>query len=186
MLVRLSVALVLSAVCMVGETKAQEPSFPQPAAEHEWLKRFEGTWECESKAAMGPGQPEIPVKGVARCRMLGGFWAVNEWDSNLPGATMHSIQTIGYDTTKKKYVGTWVDNMMNHMWHYEGTVADGRKLMLEAKGPNFMAPEKEALFRDSYEFVGDNEMKITSEMKGDDGKWMTFMTGTAKRRAATK
>lgn len=185
MFVRLSFFFAL-AVCLTSESSAQEPSFPQPVAEHEWLKRFEGSWTCESKGKMGPDQPEIQLKGVARCRMLGGFWVVNEWDNDVPGATMHSIQTIGYDVKKKKYVGTWIDNMTNHMWQYEGTVADGRKLMLEAKGPNFMEPDKETLFRDSYEFVSEDEMKVTSEMKGTDGKWITFMTGTVKRATERK
>lgn len=29
-------------------------------------------------------------------------------------------------------------------------------------------------------------MKVTSEMKGTDGKWITFMTGTVKRATEQK
>ena len=60
MFVRLSFFFAL-AVCLTSESSAQEPSFPQPVAEHEWLKRFEGSWTCESKGKMGPDQPEIQL-----------------------------------------------------------------------------------------------------------------------------
>ncbi len=185
MITRLLTLLVL-ATCVLESASGQTPEFPKPVAEHEWLKRFEGTWTSESKGTAGPGQPEMQCNGTMNCRLLGGFWVVNEWNTKVPGATMQGIQTIGFDTSKKKYVGTWVDNMMNHMWHYEGTVVDGKKLILEAKGPNFMSEGKETMFRDSYEFVRDDEIKVTSEMQGEDGKWITFMAGTAKRQIDKK
>lgn len=180
MIVRLLTLLFL-ATSVFQSASGQTPDLPKPVAEHEWLKRFEGTWTSESKGTAGPGQPEMQCKGTMKCRMLGGFWVVNEWNTDMADISMRGIQTIGFSTAKKKYVGTWVDNMMNHMWQYEGTVVDGKKLILEAKGPNFMSEGKEALFRDSYEFISEDEMKVTSEMQSEDGKWITFMSGTAKR-----
>lgn len=179
--------LTIIALTFVFETSvAQEPWEVPPQEEHRWLQKFDGAWTCESKGKMGEGQPEIHCKGTMTCRILGGFWVVNEWNNEMDGASVIGIQTIGYDPGKKKYVGTWVDNMMGHMWKYDGTVVDGNKLILEAKGPNFAAPEKEALFRDSYEFVSKDEIRVTSEMQAEDGKWVTFMTGTAKRKPAGK
>lgn len=173
--------LILSEV-----TVAQEALQSTPLEEHKWLQKFDGTWTSESKGTMGPDQPEIQCSGTMTCRVLGNFWIMNEWTNEMQGASLIGIQTIGYDPNKKKYVGTWVDNMMNHMWQYEGVVVDRKKLILEAKGPNFTAPGKEAMFRDSYEFLSDNEIRVTSEMQGEDGKWITFMTGTAKRQANQK
>ena len=88
---------------------------------------------------------------------------------------------------KKKYVGTWVDSMMNHMWRYEGHVDDtGKKLILVAEGPNFMAEGKLTRFRDSYEFKTPDTIIATSEMMSDDGKWFTFMTGKITRKPVAK
>ena len=38
-----------------------------------------------------------------------------------------------------------------------------------------------AKFEDQYEFKSANEIAISSRMLGDDAKWVTFMTGVAKR-----
>lgn len=68
------------------------------------------------------------------------------------------------------------------MWQYEGTVdKTGKVLTLAADGPNFMADGKMTKFEDIYEFKSNSEMVMSSRMLGIDGKWVTFMSGTAKR-----
>jgi len=124
--------------------------------------------------------------GTMKTRMLGGFWIVNEMQSDIMGTPMTGIQTIGHDPARKKYVGTWVDSMTNHMWQYEGTVdQQGKVLTLEAEGPNFMAAGKLTKFRDVYEFKSADQIVVTSSMLGEDGDWVVFMTGKMTRRGAT-
>ena len=95
---------------------------------------------------------------------------------------MHAIQTIGYDTEKKHYIGTWVDSMTNHLWTYEGSVdKTGKILTLQADGPSFTKPGEKSPYRDIYEFVNKDEVKFTSQIQGEDGKWITFTTGVTKR-----
>lgn len=163
---------------------AQElPKFPPAQKEHAWLQQFVGEWEAESEAAMGPGQPPMKCKGTTSSRMLGDFWVVSESKSDMLGKSITAIQTIGFDPQSKKYVGTWVDSMMNHLWKYEGTVdSTGKILTLEAEGPNFMQADKLAKFRDAYEFKSKDHIVATSSMLGDDGKWVTFMTGNIRRK----
>jgi hypothetical protein len=163
---------------------AQEPAqFPGPEKEHQWLHQFVGSWVTESKGTMGPDQPPIETTGTLTSKMLGEFWVVNQMVGDFMGTQMNGIQTIGYDATKKKYIGTWVDSMAGHMWVYEGTVDEtGKILTLEADGPNFMDAGKTTKFQDIYEFKSADEMVMTSKMLGTDGKWVTFMTGTAKRK----
>ena len=155
----------------------------QTHPEHEWLKKFEGEWTTEGTASMGPGQEDIHCTGTMKSRMLGKHWIVSELAGEMQGTPMNAIQTVGYDPEKKKYVGTWVDSMVNHLWKYEGTVDEGgTKLTLEAEGSNFAAPGKLTKFRDAYEFRSPDHIVATSSMLGEDGEWVTFMTGNYKRK----
>lgn len=178
-------SLLAFCVVVVSAVQAQEPpQLPGPTKEHKWLQQFVGQWSTHSKADMGPGQPAMECEGSIVSRMIGGFWVVNEMKAEMAGSSMVGIQTVGYDAAKKKYVGTWVDSMVNYMWRYEGTVdKTGKILTLEAEGPNFMADGKLTKFQDVYEFKSADEIAIFSKMLGEDGKWITFMTGTAKRKS---
>lgn len=162
---------------------AQAPQFPGAAKEHHWLQQFVGEWETQSEGKMGPDQPTMKCQGTMRNRMLGDIWVVNEMTGDMMGTPMVGIQTIGYDSAKKKYVGTWVDSMMNHMWQYEGSVDEtGKILTLEAEGPNFMAEGKMTKFRDAYDFKAADHIIATSSMLDANGKWITFMTGDSRRK----
>jgi hypothetical protein len=179
--------VICSAVLLIAMSSAlvaqEVPAFPQPVKEHEWLQQFVGEWETEAEASMGPGQPPIKCKGEASSRMLGGFWLINETQGDMMGMTVNAVQTIGYDAEKKKYVGTWVDSMVNYMWNYEGEVdPSGKKLILEADGPNFMTGGKLTKFRDAYEFKSKDHIEATSSMLGEDGKWVQFMVGQMRRK----
>ncbi len=169
--------------CVSVLVAQQPPGMPAPVKEHEWLKQFIGEWEITSEAHMGPDQPAMKCQGTISSRSLGGFWIVSEMKANMMGTDITALQTIGYHPQKKKYIGSWVDSMTDHMWTYEGTVdSTGKILTLEAEGPNFMVEGKTAKFRDIYEFKSKDEIILTSSMQGEDGKWTTFMTGTAKRK----
>ncbi len=172
-------------ICLAGSAVvAQEmPQMEEASVQHEWLDQFVGEWTTEMKGSMGEDQPAMECEGVMKSRKLGEFWVINELTGDIAGTTMNGIQTIGYDSAKEKYVGTWVDSMANYMWRYEGTVdKSGKKLSLEAEGPNFMAgDETMTQFRDSYEFKTPDHIIATSEMMTGDGKWVTFMQGEMKR-----
>jgi hypothetical protein len=176
-----STALVLA---LMSATFAQPaPETTQPTKEHQLLQQFVGEWETSSEGVTAPGQPTITCTGTAKSRMIGGFWVVSELETDMMGTKIVALQTIGYDATKKKYIGTWVDSMFNHMWHYVGAVdASGKKLVLEAEGPNFMAGDKTTKYRDSYEFKSKDHIESTSSMLGEDGKWIDFMKGQFRRK----
>ncbi len=176
-------ALVLSLLCCHEAAFGQEaPPMPKPSQEHDWLHKFIGEWTTESKATMGPDQPPMQCSGTLTSRKIGGFWVLNEMKGEWSSGPMTGIQTIGYDQGKKKYVGTWVDSATAFMWQYEGNVdPSGKVLTLDADGPNFTGDGKLTNFQDIYEFKSADEILMTSRMLGADGKWVTFMSGTAKR-----
>ncbi len=176
----LTMGLILVAANSYGQAL---PSMPEPTKQHVWLQNFVGEWATESECTMGPEQPPIQSSGTLSSRMLGGFWVLNEMKGDMAGTTMTGVQTIGYDESKSKYVGTWVDSMTAYMWQYEGSVDEtGKILTLEADGPNFMADGETTKFQDIYEFRSDDQIDITSRMLDADGEWVTFMSGTATRQ----
>lgn len=181
-------ALPVTGVCIVvfvaALLRAEEvPSFPAPQKEHEWLKQFEGAWETDMEANIAPGEPPVKCHGTISARMLGGFWVVSDVNNEIGGIPFVAVQTIGYDPAKKKYIGTWVDSMISHLWNYEGTLdKTGKILTLEAEGPNFMKAGQLAKFRDVYEFKSKDHLVTASLMQAEDGKWITFATGNAKRK----
>jgi hypothetical protein len=180
---RFACAPVLTLLVASIVAAQQTPQAPGPQKEHEWLQQFVGEWESESEASAAPGQPAMKCTGTMSARMLGGFWVISDFKSNMLGTTVSAVQTVGYDPQSKKYVGSWVDSMINHLWRYEGTVDDtGKVLTLEAEGPNFVTPGKTARFRDVYEFKSKDHIVTTSQMQGEDGKWVTFMTGNVRRK----
>lgn len=179
------------AVCLIatgfaglaGLAVAQEtPGFPKPLDEHKWLKKFVGQWDVVNKGIMAEGQPPVESKGTIKSKMMGDFFVVNQMDADFGGLLIKGVQTIGYDTTAKKYVGTWIDTTSHFMWKYQGAVdKTGKKLILEADGPDMTNPGKMLKYRDAYEFKSDDEIIVTSSMQNSDGKWVTFLNGTAKR-----
>ena len=161
----------------------QTPQFPSPQEEHKWLVQFVGQWDMVSEGPAELVEPGQTNEATMTARMIGPFWVVSEMEGDTPVGKFRAIQTIGYDAARQKYVGTWVDSMTNYLWHYEGTIdASGMKLTLEAKGPDIFTGEGVAKYRDSYEFISSDEFRTESSMLGEDGEWVTFMSGTATRK----
>jgi hypothetical protein len=153
---------------------------PAPTKEHEWMQRFVGEWECEVQMCMEPGKEPMITKGRNRDRMFGGFWMISEGGNEEMGYQF--IHTLGYDPKKKKYIGTWADTMTSYLWKYEGTVnAAGNILTLETEGPSPMSPDKNTKFREITEFKSNDHRVFTSSALGEDGKWNTIITVTARR-----
>lgn len=163
---------------------SQLPQMDQETKEKmEWLNRMLGTWEISCEVIAAPGQPPIACTGSMKSRKLGEHWVISDVNNEMGGTEFNAIQTLGYDSTKKKYFGTWVDSMMGHMWRYEGTVdGSGKKLALIAEGPNMLKPGDTAMYQDAYEFMDAETIKFTSSMKDENGKWVTFVTGTYTKK----
>lgn len=177
--------LVFTLFVLTSTVVAQETGdFPKPAAEHEFLKKFVGEWTTQSSCKVAPGADPIEGTGKINSRMLGEFWVVNDMESSVGGTTFTAIHTVGYDKKSGKYVATWIDSMSDFMWKYDGTVK-GNTLVFEAEGPNYMVPGAMMKYRDTYEFLADDEMRLKSEAF-DDGKWSTFMSGTANRKSSVE
>lgn len=176
--------LLLVACCaLAAPLLAQEaPPAAEPTPEHQWLEKFSGEWEVTNKAFDPDGNEIMTCEGSYSARMLGSFWLIGDAIGEWAGTKVHAVQTIGYDSEHKQYVGTWIDSVSDHMWEYTGSLNESKtKLTLEAEGPNFMGDGKMTKFRDAYEFKSPDHIVATSSMLGNDGKWVEFMRGDMVR-----
>lgn len=161
----------------------QMPDMPPPAPEHAWLQRFVGEWVTVAEITCEPGKPPMKCTGTETSRMLGGFWLVAQGAGDSPEMPFANVLTLGFDPKKGKYIGTWVDSMMSHMWRYEGGVNDaGTTLTLETEGECPGTPGKVSKFREVTEFFGDDHRVFTSSIQGEDGAWSTVVTVDFRRK----
>ena len=156
----------------------------EPQKEHQWLQKFLGEWTSEAEATMEPGKPPELFKSTESVRSLGGLWIVAEGQGERPGAgSVVTILTLGYDPQKKRYTGTWIGSMMNHLWVYDGGLdAAERVLTLDTEGPGMTDQSKMDRYRDVIEFKSDDHRVLTSRMLGDDGQWHQFLTVNYRRK----
>ena len=180
------VGSVVAVLVLAGVCRAQTPpEMPKPTKGHEWLGQLAGEWETEGEVVFDPNQPPLACKGTETIRSIGGFWVLSEVKGTPPGSDvpMTGLMTLGYDSERKKYVGTWVDSMGGHLWHYEGTLDEaGKKLTLLTEGPNPMAPGTTAKYRETIEIQGKGKKVFTSAIETAPGEWNTFMTSKATRK----
>lgn len=156
---------------------------PSPVKEHEWLHQFVGEWESEAEIIMDPDLPPMHTKGRETARMLGGFWMISQGRNETAEMSFESVLTLGYDTQKKKYVGTWVDSMTGNLWKYEGEVnAAGTTLTLDTEGTCPKNPERLSKVKEVAEFKSPDHRIFTSSIQGDDGTWNTCVTVHFRRK----
>ena len=163
-----------------GQDKKPEP--PKAGPEHEILKRLAGEWECDFEAIMEPGKPAVKSKGSMTGHMIGGFWVTVTMKGEVMGMPYHGQGVFGYDSRKKKkYIGTWSDSMSDFLWQYEGK-ADGDKLIFDSEGPSPTDPDKLIKFRDTWELKRKDQIVLTGEMEGPDGKLFAGMKSVCTRK----
>lgn len=177
----LAIVVSISVVCQSLAAEAQTPRPVRPRPEHEFLKRFVGEWECTTETSFGAGK-SLTTKGTMSGQMIGKFWVVIDRKADIGGFAYHGRATYGFDSRKKKYVGTWTDSMAPILWHYEGE-ADGDSLAVESEGPHPVMPGK-FKFRNTWEFRADDLVVLLSEMEGRDGKMTTIVKSTCRRQKA--
>lgn len=181
--------MLMLTVLLLGSSNcfAQEPNANTGGDEKydgfQWLKQFEGTWAVVSKAT-GDGGTSTSVMSS---RAVGERWMINEHHGQFGEMKFQAVQAIGYDSEKKKFSGSWIDSLTNFQWSYTGTVdSTGKKLILNATGPDWNDASKNRQYRDVYEVKSKDEFAALSQMMNDAGQWETFMTGTMNRIHKTK
>ncbi len=180
---RIAIAgLCITWLAGAGALGAQElPPDSTLSPEGAFLARLAGEWETEGEAYVAPGQPPIETTGTESIRAVGGHWAVSEIESAFMGMPFSAVFTLGFDPESQELVGTWIDSLSSHLWHYEGTLdADGDTLTLEKEGPCFRTPGRHAKYRDVIELEDGGAKTLTSRALVD-GEWETMLIIRSRR-----
>lgn len=139
-----------------------EMPMPKPGEHHEHMKAFVGTWEATIQMN-APDGTQMEGKGTQTDKLCcGDLWLTTDFDGEFGGMPFTGHGTMGYDPEKKKYVGIWVDSMVDYMQHSEGECSDDGKtftMIVKAK---------------DHETGAWTEMKEVSEIVDKDNKTLTF------------
>lgn len=150
----------------------------EPEEAHRWLEQLHGDWQVRTS-----GVPETGTPWTEHVRSLQGLWVVCESQGTMPdGKFGQTLMTIGYNPETRRFVGTWVGSMMNHLWIYDGELEpDGLTLSLYSDGPDFDAPGKLARYRDAITLDGQSRRLLTAHVMTHDGTWKELMTAEYTR-----
>jgi Protein of unknown function (DUF1579) len=129
----------------------------EPTEQHKMLQKHVGKWNLVLKSWMAPGQPPQESKGTAEgTSLLGGRYVESRVTSEFMGKPFSGVGITGYDKTKKKFVGTWIDSMSTGMMRSEGTAdATGKVMTTQAVSTDPLTGK-------------DARMRIVSKWESDD------------------
>lgn len=143
---KLSVVAVLFSVCALGacsstgsskkappmseqEMMAKWTAYGTPGPEHKLLADKVGKWNFTASFWEAPGKPPEKSTGTSEVRsVMGGRYFVDETHGTMMGQPFEGLGITGYDNLRKKYVGSWIDNMGTGLSMSEGTYDASRKV----------------------------------------------------------
>ena len=93
-----------------------------PGTGHARFDPMVGTWIAKTTMVMGPGAPPMTSEGVSDHRLiLGGRYLEQHYRGSAMGMPFEGRGYTAYDNTRKRYVGTWMDNFGTGMMHSVGS-----------------------------------------------------------------
>jgi hypothetical protein len=155
---------------------------PKPGPEHAVLKQSVGVWDATVESAMPDGSKSKSTGTETNKMIGGGLWLVSDFKGSFGGQPFEGHGVTGYDTAKKKYVGSWVDSMSTTLANIE-EVYDAKTKTLSGTMEMPDDTGKTVKIKMSTVQPDDNNRVFTMSMPGPDGKDMTMMTITYKRRS---
>ncbi|MCI0587487.1 MAG: DUF1579 domain-containing protein [Planctomycetes bacterium] len=187
--------LALPAVALAGfsaqDKKAPEKGppadmqgmMPQPGPHHARIKDFEGTWDCDVQSFMAPEGMPATSKAVEVDRPVGGFWNVMDATGSFGGMAFQGHGTSGYDSKKKKHVGTWIDNFGDYIMLSEGDCDGTCKVETTySESPDMMGGPGMVKVKNVHTWVDKDNRTYEMFMQGEGGKWNPWIKITYKRR----
>ena len=168
MVLTLFMSLAFSQNSSSGDTKkpsqkemmARWQAAMTPGDMHKKLEFFVGSWNAESKIwDKGPNNPPIISKGNARYSLVfGGRYLKEDFKGEMMKQPFVGTGYTAYDNMKKKYTGTWIDNMGTAISTMEGSFdSDGKVLTFWGKMDDPMTGEMNKDVKYVYRIIDKNK-----------------------------
>lgn len=182
-------SVFLSAAILHAQNQGPDPAqmekmwkeFATPGEPHAHFKELAGMWSVQSTDYMM--NPTSPVKATGEAKfetMMDGRFLVQHYKSEMGGQPFEGMGITGYDNAKKKYVGSWMDNMSTSIMQTEGTADPATKTMTEfSEMSSPMGPMKLKMVT---KHDGPNQFTFTMFMMTPDGKESKAMELVYTRR----
>ncbi|MFN0152439.1 MAG: DUF1579 domain-containing protein [bacterium] len=147
---------------------------PKPGPEHALLKQNVGVWDVECTYFMGPDQPPMTVKAKETVEMLGQFWTIGRFVSTMMGMPFAGVVQMGYDTARRKWVGSWIDTMAPFYFLFEGDYdASGKVLTMSGLGGDMMSGQM-IRYRTTEETLASGQRRFEMFRDTPDGESKMF------------
>lgn len=188
---RIGMALVLVAVSGLAfakkkeEKKAAPPPDPMiaamakymtPGPQHKMLTSMAGTWAVAGKFWQKDAtKPPMETTGTAEIKAMGDLWVTQDFSGSFMGKPFVGHGIDGYDLTKNKYVGTWVDSMGTYMMNSEGTADASGKVMTYTANDFDPMTTKTGTVKEVVKIDSDKQHTMTMYKTGADGKDVKMM-----------
>lgn len=157
-----------------GSAVALAQGAPAPSKEVEALKKDVGTWVAKMTMWMPDAPEPVKAEGIETNRMMGA-WLVSDFKGNIFGQQFEGRGQFGYDAKKKKYVGTWIDNMEPFMSTMEGSWDEGSQTMTYmSQGTNSQTGEP-TKGKTVVVYKKDGSHVMTMYMESEPGKFTKSM-----------
>jgi len=154
-----------------------------PGEMHKLLAGMEGDWAVEAKMYMSPGTPPMESKGTAVKKLVyDGRYLTEEFNGDMMGTPFQGRATTGYDNSKKKYVGTWMDSMSTAIMFSEGTYDPATKTLAMSTSMYDPMHKKVMPARLVTRIVDPTTHVFEYWGAGPDGKEMKMMEITYKKK----
>lgn len=174
-----SLALTAGAFAATRPFAAQEPQMPEVTAQHKHVLAGVGEWEGTFTMFM-PGSEPMVYPCQETVVAVGDYWTTSSFRSDMGGMPFAGASTLGYDSEKKQFVGTWLDSTSTSLTIMHGEHnADSNTLVMRWQGPNWMGDGSLVDFR--MESVQRGDAMVSSFSMGDGPKHMEIKM---KRKAA--
>jgi hypothetical protein len=166
-------------------TQEQMMKYANPVKEHEYLKKYVGTWDVEVKSWAQPGTEPMTSKGVMKGELIfGGRYAKCSFDGTMMSQPFTGMQITGYDLFQKKYVGLWIDSMSTHFSLTTGMLDATGKIFTETgiwPDPMTGGTSKVKIVTT---WLTDGKYRYEMFMAGPDGKDVKSMEITYTKRSS--
>lgn len=155
------------------------PPMPQPTAEHRSLKEHAGKWKVACKFYMDPSQPPMETQATETVEMVGDFWTLSRYESDMMGMPFVGRATVGYEPHTGKYVSTWVDSCSPTLFRLAGE-QKGDTLTMRGKAWSCMT-NSELEHRTTEKRISKDERLFEMFCTMPDGTEIKMMSNHYKR-----